>query len=477
MATAAATRESERPSKEWTPLLVSQDTISSEHGAAAVDNLNDDDDDKLAGRTSFAQTVVNLMKTCMGTGCLALAFCAQQGGIVVFCGGLLVIAAWNVFAVQRLIQCLEYLPPQALRMTADATRIVSDESLDTTRGGSWEQQEQSNEGTMNGTTATRIHCGQEPLPPAGTSTLGIVAWYAFGPTGLQVLDAMMVILLIGIITAYLAAVVSFMADTPFTVGPLFDAVFTAVVMATISLVPNIGFLSHASAVGLLVLLGAFLVIAGYGVATNNSAATAPISLAVWPESLAGVSQWFGCVVFGFGVAPLTYNFRSSMREPARMVPATAWALFAVAAAYIIAGVGLYALYPHISGELLHELPRSGALPVLTRLAMVAVVWMTAPLLIVPCGQLLEGKWQTDNRAAVRFGICGVAVMFAVALPSFVQVLSFVGCACVGMVSFCMPPLLHLRLSSRSADRKTMKVDGIMLAWGLIATLISTFYSI
>jgi hypothetical protein len=62
--------------------------------------------------------------------------------------------------------------------------------------------------------------------------------------------------------------------------------------------------------------------------------------------------------------------------------------------------------------------------------------MTAPLLIVPCGQLLEGKWQMeDNRWRCDLTICAVAVLVAVALPSFVQDLIFVGCACVGMVSF------------------------------------------
>jgi amino acid permease len=267
-------------------------------------------------------------------------------------------------------------------------------------------------------------------------------------------------------------------------------------MATISLVPNIGFLSHFSAIGLIVLLGAFLVIAGHGIVEQSNwsesssdddiiveAAASSSSLALWPESIAGISSWFGCVIFSFGVPPLTYNFHSSMKEPDRLIPATLWGFSFVAVAYMIAGVGLYALYPNLTGEVLHELPHTGVLPTLTRLGMVTVVWMTAPLLIVPCGQLLEGKWQMeDNRVAVRFGICAVAVLVAVALPSFVQVLSFVGCACVGMVSFCVPPVLHLKLSLSSAskvDRTTsaaVLLDAFMLAWGVIATVISTYYS-
>jgi hypothetical protein len=200
--------------------------------------------------------------------------------------------------------------------------------------------------------------------------------------------------------------------------------------------------------------------------------------------------------------PLTYSFHSSMREPTELVPATVYAFSFVAIAYTIAGVSLYALYPNLTGDILHELPAATGgteetggggilylLPILTRLAMVTVILLSGPLLIVPTGQLLEEKWHIqDKSAAVRFGICGTAVLLATALPGFVQVLGLVGCACVGMVSFCVPPLLHLKLvlssSARSIDSTdvhlllpTLVLDGAMLTWGVIATVISTFYSI
>jgi amino acid permease len=457
---------------ERTPLFVSQDTVSEQ-------------DEGGDGNASFRQTVINLMKFCMGTGCLVLPFAAQEGGIVLFCAGLLAIAAWNMYAVQRLVLCLQYVPNEVVAAVAGKAVAAScnthpgqaEVDDEDHAGDRWEDLVEDHSYTIS----HKIE--RLPPPPQGTSTLGMVAWYAFGPVGLQALDIMMIMLLLGVITAYFAAIITFLADTPLTMGPFLDAVFTAIVMATISLVPNIGFLSHASAIGLVVLLGTFLVIAAYGISESLSqdiatlASSSSLSLPVWPESITGVSRWFGCVVFGFGVPPLTYNFLASMREPARLVPATFWGLTFVAVAYSITGVGLYALYPKLTGEILHELPQLGVLPILTRLAMVMVLWMSGPLLIVPCGQLLEGKWQTDKRAAVRFGICAVAVLVAVALPSFVQVISFVGCACIGMVSFCMPPLLHLRLSASSVDRTTVLLDCFMLAWGLIATVISTFYTI
>lgn len=483
-------------------------------------NVNDKDAVDADKGASFQQTVVSLMKTCMGTGCLALPFAAQQGGIVLFCVGMVAIAVWNVYAVQRLVQCLQYVPNHVDNNenndnnndqveVATASVANNDKGDDDTPHASIVQASVDADGEHPNSwqdlaqVPHNVNALQLPPPPPGTSTLGMVAYYAFGPIGLQVLDIMMIILLLGIITAYFAAVISFLADTQLTMGPFFDATSTAIVMASISLVPNIGFLSHFSAIGLVVLLGAFLVIAGHGIFEQNWRDSSSIdiddiqsssssSLAVWPESIAGVSSWFGCVIFSFGVPPLTYNFHSSMKEPDRLIPACIQGFSFVAIAYMIAGVGLYALYPNLTGEVLHELPRTGVLPTLTRLSMVTVVWMTAPLLIVPCGQLLEGKWQMTNsnqRIAIRFGICAVAVLVAVALPSFVQVLSFVGCACVGMVSFCVPPVLHLKLSMSSSFNSVKKVkvdrtstptvllDAFMLAWGVIATVISTYYSI
>ena len=45
----------------------------------------------------------------MGTGTLALAFACQQGGLILYCVGMMGIAAWNVLAVDRLLSCLKYI--------------------------------------------------------------------------------------------------------------------------------------------------------------------------------------------------------------------------------------------------------------------------------------------------------------------------------------------------------------------------------
>mmetsp|Transcript_34650 Transcript_34650/g.49189 ORF Transcript_34650/g.49189 Transcript_34650/m.49189 type:complete len:147 (-) Transcript_34650:159-599(-) len=138
------------PSEEL-PLL-RQETVNS-------DTRREEDDDEL-GLATYRGTVINLMKTCAGTGTLALPFAARQSGILLNIFGLLCIAGWNLFSVQRLVDCLNYL----------------------------DQQNQNNTSNIKA--------------PEGASTFGKVAWYALGNKGLLALDIMMLLLLCGIIIAY-----------------------------------------------------------------------------------------------------------------------------------------------------------------------------------------------------------------------------------------------------------------------------------
>jgi amino acid permease len=109
------------------------------------------------GQATFSATVVNLMKTCMGTGTLALPFACQEGGLVLHTLGLLGIAGWNLYSVHRLCQALSSL---------------------------------------------KLHSDQTISPPLGTSTFAKVAWFAFGQHGVHGLDILLVILFFGIIVAY-----------------------------------------------------------------------------------------------------------------------------------------------------------------------------------------------------------------------------------------------------------------------------------
>jgi hypothetical protein len=275
---------------------------------------------------------------------------------------------------------------------------------------------------------------------------------------------------------------SFLQHTPFSTGTLtLDAIGISVLIGLLSIVPDMGYLAKASATGLTVLFLTFCVIAWYGDYKG-------MVWNWWPQDgMTGVSTWFGCVVFGFGVVPLTFNMQEAMEEPSRMIGASFQGFAAVAVTYAVLGLGLLLLYPDIDGDVLQELPTAGILPTAVRLAMVVVVMVTAPLLVVPCGELLEGKIVVPEttmllRVVVRLGICLLCSFISVFVPGFVDVLSFVGCFCVALVSFVVPPLLHVVLTEQSSIptglfKRARLLDLIMLVWGISATVITSVYTL
>lgn len=278
--------------------------------------------------------MINLAKTCCGSGCLALPYAAKEGGLLLNVFGLLGIALWNSWAAKTLCDCLDLL-------LAKKTQHQTDSS-----------------------------------PPPGTSTLGKVTYYALGTTGIFIMDALTILLLSGIIVSYQKAILTFLQDTPFQTGSnVLDALLIGILLAPLSVVPDMGYLNKTSAAGLFVLAFALLVILAYGFYDYERGES--ITLPWLPsKGLVGVSHWFGCTVFGFGIVPLTFNFRESMREPKKLSSTVTISLLLVAICYIgISLVGI-SLYPNVSSDILSELPRQGNLPIITRLAMVIVLMVS-----------------------------------------------------------------------------------------------------
>jgi len=380
---------------------------------------------------------------------LALPYAAQKGGAVLNFFGLIGIASWNIYSVRRLCQAL-HLYQKHFR---HEFRI--------------------------------INC----------STFSKVAWFAFGTTGIHGLDVILVIVFLGIIIAYIDASISFLEGTPLSTGSLqLDAMLISISIGVLSLVPDMSHLAKASACGLVVLAFAFVVIALYGDPINPIAIITSSTISWWPQDgLAGVSHWFGCIVFGFGVVPLTYNYYESMREPNQLTRATSFALYGVAMLYFLIGIGLLLIYPGIEmeGDVLEELlPNSGIAPTLVRVAMILVVMFTSPLLVFPCGLILEGKIRLflgDDACSpqtlqivVRMSICVICTAIGMSIPHFVFVLSFVGCCAIALISFIVPPLLHISLIIQYEDIRSrwieLFLDMVMLLWGFFAMVISSTYT-
>lgn len=288
------------------------------------------------------------------------------------------------------------------------------------------------------------------------------------------------------------AVIGFLEDTPIGTGSKkVDAFFIALIIGSLSVVPNLGYLAKASASGLFVLAFAFVVIAFNG---SSSGKTPLDSINLWPQDgLAGISHWFGCVVYGFGVVPLTYDYYDSMKEPHLLTQAAAVALSGVATSYIVIAYLFLLLYPvAMHGDVLEDLlPTEGLIPTMVRLAMITAIILTAPLLVLPCGSILEGKiglfLGRDNvcsntllQVTVRLSICILCTIISISVPGFVYVLSFVGCCAVALVGFVVPSLLHLALvlkyGGAGSSCMGLFLDTVMFLWGVTAMIISSMYT-
>jgi len=460
------------------------------------------------GTASILDTVMNIVKTCMGTGILALPYAANQVGCWIHWFGLIGIALWCTVCVERLLSCLEWIKILVLLKTRikEKHRVLGS-SVD----------------------------NEVAVPPNGCSGIGEVAFYAFGPKGLEILNYTFALLLFMIIVAYLAAVNGFLEDTFLTTQHKgADLVVPSIVIGLLSNVPDMAFLAKFSALGIAMIVLVFGVIIIEGIMVDEHSDSF-ISLQQWPRNgLASIGQWYGCTIFGFGLVPLTYNLRVSMKEPQKMLFATGLGVSGTAAAYIVLSTIALLLFPTIQGDLLQVLPKPPTrktgdtideygndnffimmrviIPTLVRLAMVVVAMTSAPLLVLPCGELIEDELSFYHhervRVVVRIGICVLAAVVTCILPGFVYVLSFVGsCWCV--LSFIAPPLFHLSLlwQVQSLQRQqhiqpqeevkalvitfthatiptdmpkvsqtSILWDIILLVWGLLATLVSSFYT-
>ena len=211
-------------------------------------------------------------------------------------------------------------------------------------------------------------------PPPGTSTYGRVAWYALGPIGLHIMDAALLVLLLGVVIAYEDAIMSFLRETPMTTGSeALDALCTILVIAPLTCVEDLHVLSKSSALGIVIIFVSFGVIFVFGWIENSPwAGLLQLSWEeMWPASLTGLCNWFGVTVFGFGAVPITYNLQESMKEPTKMSKATEIALLLVGGTYAVIGNGVAILYKpsvEFTGDVLQELPESW-IPTTIRLAM------------------------------------------------------------------------------------------------------------
>jgi len=453
------------------------------------------------GTSSAFNVGINLAKTAAGTGILALPYACKHGGILLFVAGMFVISFWNVYCMKQLCESLEYL----IRLAESPNEFLESAPFES------QEKRSDNFGCCRyGRSTIKF---RDP-PPEGTSTFSKLGWYALGDLGRWSIDLMMLMLLLFITIAYEVAALSFAEGTPFTTGEkFFDAIIFGLILVPFCIVEDLSALSKLSRLGLIVLGFTMAVVAWYGVIKHHSFESSEetigaaesktekyientIAFNLFPlNGIEGVSKWFGCIVFSFGIVPLTFNFRESMAEPEKLPQTAMISMTLVGLCYVIIGISFLYLFPDIENDLLAEIPSTGFLATGTRLAMIVVVLASTPLLVVPCAEMVEGKIMKSENGhekrsrigmiVIRTFILLATVSVAVKLPGFVSVLSFVGCFAVSMVSFVLPPALHWLLFDQgshddpngiSYPSRSRIYDISMLLIGVLTTVITTWFS-
>lgn len=119
------------------------------------------------------------------------------------------------------------------------------------------------------------------------------------------------------------------------------------------------------------------------------------------------------------------------------------------------------------GDVLQALPVSFISGVVG-LLMTFVICVTAPLIAIPCGEMIEGKLSTKSRhfIFVRISLCSSCTFLAAFVPGFVRIISFVGCFCVSTLGFVLPPVFCLKL----ATHKKCASNVVLLLIGAATTI-------
>ena len=299
-----------------------------------------------------------------------------------------------------------------------------------------------------------------------------------------------------------------------------NATIVSLIFIPFCWVSDLKSLAKLSAFGIFTIMGIFILIAGYGIRKYGlNISLQDNDIYWWPQNLTGLSIWFGIVVFGYGFVPFTYNIQESMNNPTKheINKATQYALFSVVTIYSLLSVSIPIIYApsptKMDGDVLQLLPHYNKnsseewIPTFVRLSMIVVIILTAPLIVVPTGELIQGKLGLKERqhrfiiTAVIIVICGIV---GANLPNFVHVISFLGCVSVGILSFVCPPLFHLILLYRNTNKhheangtialtngqhedhtlnsqgynkspptKAIVLDAILLIWGVSASIITS----
>lgn len=140
---------------------------------------------------------------CCGTGILALPFATNDAGLLFHPLGLTLVTIWNIYSTDCLLRSYDcmtqyywYCFEKGTKQRSRQTSLLSGFSIDSSSGSENLSYDQDSDDDNDDDELDRN--GQR----SNTDTFGNIAYFAFGKWGLNVMDALIFILMMGIIICY-----------------------------------------------------------------------------------------------------------------------------------------------------------------------------------------------------------------------------------------------------------------------------------
>ena len=372
-----------------------------------------------------------------------------------------------------------------------------------------------------------------------SSTYSRIAYVGLGWLGMAITDLSVIVTLLGVCVAYQITFSSLLSAVPaISLSGQALTCVSGMLVLPLCLSGSFRSLSSLSLLGLLCLCLGSLAILYFGFCSYGSAVYSdPFSqLSAWPANASALASFVGIAAFCFGLPPLAFPLQESMQDKSQFNLAVAAALLFVWTVYVVIGDLGALLYVHsaqgVAENVLSDLPMSSPLALAVRLCMAMVCVLTFPLTFLPPAQMIQKYLQISRReacekaamskAAVRgYGslqstrpaadrdaeedapllspattapetpavspalhcaLVAACTCAAVFVPCFATVISVLGAMTVALLSFVLPPLLHLAIVSypryvagaRQAERWQLGVDVVLLVCGLLLSALSSF---
>ena len=406
----------------------------------------------------ISTATVSLVKTCIGTGVMALPYGFGKAGTLAV-PGLVILGFWNAYNCMQLLQA----------------RAVMQQ-----------------------------RCGAKYHENFGSSYSALMH-ASLGRAGVVVLEGS-VCLSLTLVCASLQVQASQLVAAVAAVPYAICAAVGGIILIPFVLLRSLDGLAWIAVCSLLILAFSLLTVASSGVLRFGPPSWPPPAHLTTPPTAHGFALFFGIASFSFGLQPIIMPVQDGMRHPEQAASAIGYSVAIVVGAYALVGTTLAWLYSSdpngVQQLVLLNLPQPSMIATVANIASGAVALMSVPMPLMPVVQLITNlvvrpltrsltRGQSDGEqsdgggtsassaagvgggeAAVRLSLLVLTTTLAVHMPQFGTAAGLTGCLCI-ITSNVLPPLCHLSLVSWPAhpdDRKpiTAAFDVLLLVAGAVA---------